>query len=394
MTSNKRRWALWGAGLGIAASVFGVAYEYDFTAGANATPAAASAEASAVPVTVASVEPRSITTWQEFSGRLEAVDRVAVRSRVAGAIQSVHFREGALVKEGDLLIKIDPAPYEAAVAQAEGLVGSARAKLELAEAELERGRRLVAKNTISESDFVQRQSVRSEAQANLSAAEAALTSARLDLGYTEIRAPITGRAGKLEVTEGNLVAAGSASPALTTLVSSGPIYASFNAGEELVARTLAKLPASDGALPAIEQVPVQIGTLGDDGTPIEGKLQLIDNEVDAASGTIRVRAVIDNPGNRLIPGQFVRIRMGEPKAVERLAISERAIGTDQDKKFVFVVDGANKVDYRQVRLGVAVDGLRIVEEGLKPGERIVVNGLQRIRAGALVAPQTDAAAAQ
>lgn len=393
MPSKKRRWALWGAGLGTAVSISAAAFHFDFTSGANATPAAAAAPV-AVSVTVAAIEPRSVTTWQEFSGRLEAVNRVEVRSRVAGAILSVHFREGALVKAGDLLVKIDPAPYQAAVAQGEALVGSAQAKLDLAEAELARGRKLVEKNTISESDFVQRQSLRSEAVANLRAAGASLVSAKLNLGYTEIRAPIAGRVGRLEVTEGNLVAAGSASPALATLVSSGPIYASFDASEDLVARTLARLPENSGALPAIEQVPVQIGTLGDNGTPLAGRLQLIDNEVDEASGTIRVRAVFDNPGNRLIPGQFVRIRMGEPKAEQRLMISERAVGTDQDKKFVFVVDAENKVNYRQIQLGAAVDGLRIVEKGVNAGDRIVVNGLQRIRPGITVDPQTEVATAQ
>ncbi|QRM57731.1 efflux RND transporter periplasmic adaptor subunit [Sinorhizobium sp. BG8] len=393
MPSNKRRWALWGAGLGIAASVSSVAFHFDLTSGANATPAAQTAAAPAVPVTVASVVPRSVTTWQEFSGRLEAVERVQVRSRVAGAIQSIHFREGSLVKSGDLLVTIDPEPYQAAVAQADGLVGSARAKVELATTELERGRRLAAKNTISDSDLAQRMSAHSEAVASLRSAEAALKVAQLELSYTDIRAPISGRAGKREITVGNLVAAGSASPVLTTLVSSGPIYASFDASEELVTRTLAELP-SNGALAAIEQVPVEIGTVDDEGTPVRGRLQLVDNEIDAASGTVRVRAVIDNPDGRLMPGQFVHIRMGQPKAQDRVLISERAIGTDQDKKFVFVVDAANTVAYRQVELGTSVDGLRIVEKGLNPGDRIVTNGLQRVRPGAVVDPQTEVAAAK
>ncbi len=394
MSSNKKRWALWGAGLGVAASISGAGFHFDLTSGANATPAAAVAPPPAVPVTVTAIEPRDVTTWQEFSGRLEAVDRVELRSRVAGAIQSVHFREGALVNAGDLLVKIDPAPFEAAVAQAESLVASAQAKLALAETELGRGETLQAKKVISQSDFAQRRSVHDEARANLRAAEAALTTAKLNLGYTEIRAPISGRAGKLEITAGNLVAAGSGSLPLTTLVSSGEIYASFNANEELIARTLAALPQDSGALPAIEQVPVEIGTLSDTGTPLSGKLQLIDNEVDAASGTIRVRAVFDNPGNRLIPGQFVRIRMGEPKAEKRLMISERALGTDQDKKYFFLFDAKNTVAYRQVQLGASVDGMRIVEKGLAAGDRIVVNGLQRVRPGTVVDPQTEVAAAK
>lgn len=394
MTMKKKNWALWGAGLGLAASIAGAAIYWEPATGANAAPAEESAAAPAVPVTVAVVEPRDVATWQDFSGRLEAVDRVELRSRVSGAIQAVHFREGGLVKAGDLLVKIDPAPYEAAVAQAQSLAASAQARLELANTELERGRKLVANNTISDSDFSQRKSVQSEAIANLHAAEAALKVAQLNLDYTSIRAPIDGRIGRLELTEGNLVAAGSTSPQLTTLVSSGPIYASFAVNEELIARTLAKLPSTGAAVPAIEQVPVEIGTLSDEGTPLQGRLQLIDNAVDAASGTIRVRAVFDNPDNRLIPGQFVRVRMGEPKAESRMMISERAVGTDQDKKFVFVVDDANTVTYRQVELGGTVDGMRIVESGLNAGDKIVVNGLQRVRPGTLVEPQAEVATAK
>ena len=389
MTSTKKRWALLGAGLGLAASVSGAAIFFELPMSATATAASAPAQAPAVPVTVAVVASRDVTTWEEFSGRLEAIDRVQVRSRVAGAIQSAHFREGALVKAGDLLFTIDPAPYQATVAQAEGQVASAQARVGLTQTELDRGRRLSDNKTISQSDMDQRQSAFTEAQAGLRSAQAALQTAQLDLGYTEVRAPVSGRVGKLEITVGNLVAAGSASPALTTLVSVDPIYASFNASEELVTRALAQLPATDGALQAVEQIPVEVGTLSDQGTPIKGKLQLIDNQVDAASGTISVRAIFDNPGGRLIPGQFVRVRMGQPKAENKLMISERAIGTDQDKKFVFVVDGENKVNYRPIQLGALADGLRVVESGLAVGDKIVVNGLQRVRPGSVVVPQLE-----
>ncbi|CDM58885.1 MULTISPECIES: efflux RND transporter periplasmic adaptor subunit [Rhizobium] len=389
MTSSKKRWALVGAGLGLAASVSAAAIFFELPMSTTATAASTPAQAPAVPVTVALVASRDVTTWQEFSGRLEAVDRVQIRSRVAGAIQAVHFREGALVKAGDLLFTIDPEPYQAAVSQAEGQVASAEAKVNLAQIELERGRRLSDNKTISQSDLDQRQNAFTEAQAGLRTAQAALRSAQLELGYTAVHAPVAGRVGKIEITVGNLVAAGSTSPALTTLVSVDPIYASFNASEEMVTKALAELPADDGAVPAVEQIPVEVGTLADQGTPIKGKLQLIDNQVDAASGTIGVRAVFDNPGGKLIPGQFVRVRMGEPKAENKILISDRAIGTDQDKKFVFVVDAENKVSYRPVQLGAAAEGQRIVESGLTVGDKIVVNGLQRIRPGAVVAPQAE-----
>lgn len=388
MTSKRKRWALLGTGLGLVASISAASIFFELSSHASAETASAPAEAPAVPVTVAVVGGRSVTSWEEFSGRLEAVDRVQVRSRVAGAIQSVQFREGTLVNAGDLLFLIDPAPYQSAVAQAEGQVASAEARVELARLELDRGRKLSENRTISQSDLDQRTNAFVDAQANLRSAQAALQSAQLELSYTEVRAPVTGRVGKVEITVGNLVAAGSASPPLTTLVSVDPIYASFNASEQLVSRALAQLP-SEGGTPQIDQIPVEIGTLADEGTPIKGKLQLIDNQVDAATGTIGVRAVFDNPGGRLIPGQFVRIRMGEPKPESKILISDRAVGTDQDKKFVFVVDDENKVSYRPVELGKLIEGQRVVESGLADGDKIVVNGLQRIRPGAVVAPETQ-----
>ncbi|GAK70059.1 putative efflux protein [Agrobacterium rubi TR3 = NBRC 13261] len=389
MTLKNKRRALAGAGIGLAVSVAAAAFLLDLPMTTGAVAASAPAETPAVPVTVATVESRDITHWEQFSGRLEAVERVQIRSRVAGQIQAVHFREGALVKAGDALFTIDPAPYQATVAGAEAQVASAEAKVSLARTELERGRRMSDNRTISQSDFDQRQSNLADAEAQARAARAALTTAQLDLSYTELRAPVSGRVGKLEITVGNLVAAGSTSPALTTLVSVDPIYASFNASEEMVAKALSQLPVSDGALQALEQIPVEVGTLADEGTPIKGTLHLIDNQVDSASGTIGVRAVFANTDGHLIPGQFVRVRMGEPKSENRIVITDRAIGTDQDKKFVFVVDGENKVNYRQIKPGPSADGLRVVESGLTAGDKIVVNGLQRIRPGAIVAPQTE-----
>ncbi|OHV73214.1 efflux RND transporter periplasmic adaptor subunit [Ensifer sp. LCM 4579] len=383
MTSTIARRALWGAGLSILLSIAGGAAVVFGLPARSQADATAEAAPQAVPVSVARAEMRRITTWESFSGRLEAIERVEVRPRVGGAILSANFREGALVEKGDLLLTIDPAPYAAAVERAEAEVAAAEARVALARTELERGRKLVATSAIPQSGVDQRLSAYDEAQANVRSAKATLRSARLDLQYTEVRAPITGRVGALEVTAGNLVAAGTASPVLTTIVSIDPIYASFNVNEEVAAAALAKLSGTD----AIERIPVQIGTAADEGTPIKGHIQLIDNEVDAETGTIRLRAALANADGRLIPGQFVRIRIGDPEPGEKLVISDRAIGSDQDKKFVLVVGTDNTVEYRQVTLGPTADGLRIVENGLAPGETIVVNGLQRVRPGVVVAPQ-------
>src|SRR5216684_3519201 len=340
----------------------------------------------ALPVSVSVVTPRETVPWDEFSGRLEAVERVEVRSRVAGAIQEIHFREGALVKQGDLLILIDPSLYAAEVARAEGQVAAAKARLVLTKSDFERGQQLTDSRTISQRDFDGRVNAYSEAEANLKAAEATLETAKLNLGYTEVRAPVAGKVGKLEITVGNLIAAGPGTPVLTTLVSVNPIYASFNADEQVVTRALKTL-ADESTPSEIGRIPVQMGTGTSEGTPYKGRMQLIDNQVDARSGTVRVRAVFDNADGRLMPGQFARLLMGQPKAEPALLISERAVGTDQNKKFVMVVDKDSKAEYREVALGVSIDGMRVVTSGLHPGERIVVKGLQRVRPGAVVAPQ-------
>lgn len=350
-------------------------------------PAAAPA---AVPVSVATVVASEVTGWDEFSGRLEAVDRVELRSRAAGTVQAVHFREGALVKQGELLFTIDPAPYAAEVERAEAQVAAARSRLAHATTEHERARRLWDERAIAQREFDERANGLREAEANLRAAEAARQSARLALGYTEVRAPIAGRIGKVEITAGNLVAAGPGAPVLTTLVSVSPIYASFDADEQVIVRALRELRDPKGGASAraqLERIPVQMGTAATSELPFEGKLQLVDNQVDARSGTIRVRAVFDNKDGALIPGQFARLRMGQAKATPVLLVNERAVGTDQNKRFVIVVGADNKTVWREVKLGTSVNGLRRVTEGLQPGERIVVNGLHRVRPGTEVVPK-------
>jgi multidrug efflux system membrane fusion protein len=365
------------------------------TAGATSTPVAPPA----TPVSVAAVVASDVATWDEFSGRLEAVERVDIRSRVAGTVQSVHFREGALVNKGDLLITIDPAPYAADVERASAQVVAAQARQAFTRSEAERAQRLLDEKAIAQREHDERSNALREADANLRASQAALQTAKLSLGYTEVRAPVAGRVGRLEITVGNLVAAGPGAPVLTTLVSVSPIYASFDADEQIVTRALRDLQGLEksgaSARAQLERIPVQMwtGTQSLDAAgitadkPFTGRLQLVDNQVDAKSGTVRVRAVFDNKDGTLIPGQFARLRMGQVKASSALLISERAVGTDQNKKFVMVVGADNKTTYREVTLGANVNGLRIVQSGLKPNERIVVNGLQRVRPGALVAPE-------
>src|SRR5690606_30539971 len=247
---------------------------------------------------------------------------VDIRSRVAGAVQAVHFREGALVKQNDLLITIDPAPFEAEVARAEAQVGAAQARVLLTKNEMERGQQLSDSRTISQRDLDQRLNAYREAEANLRAAEAALQAAKLNLDYTQVRAPVSGRVGKLEITVGNLVAAGPGAPVLTSLVSVNPIYASFNVDEAVVTRVLAALSPEANAAADVGAIAVEISHPAANGSWAQGKLQLIDNQVDATSGTVRLRAVFPNSDGRLIPGQFVRVRMAQPQTSPVVAVSE------------------------------------------------------------------------
>jgi multidrug efflux system membrane fusion protein len=385
-----RKW-LWTAGIVavIAAAGAAIVIERPGLIAEAPHPAAAAAPAP-TPVSVAIVEQHDTAIWSAFSGRLEAVGRVEIRPRAAGAILAANFREGSLVKQGDLLFTIDPAPYVAEVQRLEAQLAAAQARLVLAAREQQRGFQLGGTNDLAQNLVDQRVNEYRSAEANLRSTQAQLDTTRLNLGYTEVRAPISGRVGKIEVTPGNLVPAGPTAPVLTTLVSVDPIYASFEADERSVERALSSLPPSNDPSRPIGLIPVQMGTLTDDGTPLTGKLQLIDNVVDPRSGTVRVRAVFDNADGRLFPGQFARLRLGQAKTEPAIAINEGAIGTDQDRRFVMVVGADNKAAYRPVQLGATADGLRIITAGLQPGERIVVNGLQRIRPGATVAPEVVA----
>ena len=332
-------------------------------------------------VDVAPVVSRSIIDWQSYSGRLEAVDRVEVRPLVSGTLTGVHFRDGALVRKGDVLFTIDPRPYAAEVDRAEAQVAAAEARAAYAAADLARGQRLLADNAIARRDFEEKQNAARESAANVLAARAAVASARLNLGYTTISAPISGRVSRAEVTVGNVVAAGGAAHVLTTLVSVSRMYASFDVDEQSYLKFIHPARAGKGA-----DTPVYLRLANDTGAGREGRVSSIDNRLDASSGTIRVRAVFENPDGVLLPGLHARIQLGGGAPRDALLVDEKAIGTDQDKRFVLVVDEANRTVYREVKLGAAHEGLRVVDAGLQTGERIVVNGLQRTRPGATVSP--------
>jgi multidrug efflux system membrane fusion protein len=378
---NRRFGLIAGAAALVALGAVGIGQFGSHTAQAN-SPAAAPP---ATPVSVAQVVSQDVAAWNEFSGRLEAVERVDVRARVSGAVQAVHFREGSLVKAGDLLVTIDPAPYQAEVARVEAQVAAAQARVAFTQSEAQRAKSLWDDRAIAKREFDERDNAAREAAANLRAAQAALQSAQLNLGYTQVRAPVAGRVGKIEVTTGNLVAAGAGAPVLTTLVSVSPIYASFDADERIVREALASLPSGAAERRGLERIPVEM--LAGSDKAATGRLQLVDNQVDARSGTLRVRAVFDNKDGHLIPGQFAKLRMGQAKNEPALLVNERAVGTDQDKRYVIVVGEGNQAEWRGVTLGANVNGLRVVTSGLKGGERVVVGGVQRVRPGSVLAPK-------
>ncbi|MDB5990251.1 MAG: cmeA [Herbaspirillum sp.] len=353
-----------------------------FTLSSRAAKPAMAAPAPAS-VSVAAVLEKSVTEWDDFSGRVDAVDRVEIRPRVAGAIDSVHFQEGQLVKKGDLLFTIDPRPYQAELARADAAVAGAQATLALSTTELARTRRLLEEHAVAQRELDQRENTLVEANASLQAANAARLTARLNLQYTAITAPVSGRVSRAEITAGNVIAAGATAPVLATLVSVSPVYVDFEVDESTYLRY-----AGNGAVgnSGIAHIPVSIGLTNEDGYPRQGKIKSFDNRLNTGSGTIRVRAVFDNVNGALTPGMYARVRTGGAAAEEAVLIDDKAVGTDQDKKYVMVVGSDNKATYRAIKLGPMVDGLRIVRAGLKKDEKIVVNGLQRIRPNDTVTP--------
>ena len=325
-------------------------------------------------VTVAPAIGRDVAEATEFTGHFESTNAVDVRPRVGGFVDRVGFVEGAMVRQGDPLFTIDPRPYEAEVARAEAALEQARTRKQLADSELERAQRLVSTQAISREELDSRVSGRAEGDAAIHAAEAALKLARLNLEWTVVRAPISGRVGRAEVTAGNVVQAGAPSPTiLTTIVALDPIYVYFDSDEQAYLKQM--------RLTGTPTTPVQIGLVNETGFPHEGKLDFVDNRVDQAAGTVRVRAVLANPGHQFAPGLFARVRLASSDRHAATLIQDQAVGTDQDRKFVLVLKADSTVEYRPITLGPIVDGLRDVRTGLAPGEQVVINGLMRVRPG-------------
>lgn len=344
--------------------------------------AAQGAPAQAAPqVTVAQVITRPITEFDDFTARFEAVERVELRPRVSGYVDSINFTQGREVRKGEVLAVIDPRPYEAELKRAKAQLAQARSQLDLARSERDRAVKLLAARAISREEYDSRISGTEEASANMDAAAAAVDTAALNLEFTRVTAPISGIVGRAEVTAGNLVTSGQT--LLTTLVSVDPIYVSFDGDEQAYLQYMQFSRTPNSA----SRQPVFVGLAGESDYPHRGVMVFVNNEIDAATGTVRARGLLENADRTFMPGMFARVRLpaGAPHAA--VLINDSAVGTDQNEKYVLVVGADRKAQYRSVRLGPIVDGLRVVRDGLSAGDAIVVDGLQRVRPGSLVSPE-------
>lgn len=357
----------------------------------DAAAAAAAGAGGPPPVTVAAALVREVQEVDEFAGRIEATQQVEIRARVNGYLQSIHFKPGTEVKAGDLLFVIDPKPLEAKLAEAEAAAANTRAQLDLAKIELERQKQMLPDRATSRREYDAAASLVATLSAALRANQAAVDAVKVDLGYTRITSPIDGRVGKDERTIGNLVQGDAPdSPLLTTVVALDPIYATFEADEGAF---LKYIGAARG-----KSLKVDVGLANESGTPHPAELAFVDNQLDPASGTVRMRALLPNPDRLFTPGLYARVRLSDStRPRQAVMVADRAIGTDQSKRFVLVLDKDNNAQYREVTLGRVYDGLRVIEKGLDAGEVIVVNGLQRVRPGSPVTPtkaeMSDAAGA-
>jgi len=345
--------------------------------------------ASAPVVSVSQPVQREIVEWDEYTGRFDATQTVEIRARVSGYLNEVRFKDGQEVKQGDLLFVIDPRPFERALEQAGAELFAATTKVENANLDVTRGQPLIERKIISDKSFDDRMSLLRDAQASVKVAEAKVKSAELDLSFSTVTAPISGRIGRTLVTAGNWVSAGSVSGAtlLTAIVTQDPIYIYFDVNENnyikykrLAERGLAAGAADVGA-------PVEVALPDERGFPHKGQLDFLDNRLDQGTGTLRARAVLANKAGLFSPGLFGRVRVTGTPSYAGLLLPDEAIGTDQTNKFVLVVDGDGTVERRNVKLGPLSDGLRVVRQGLAPGDWVVTRGLQRARPGGKVAPK-------
>ena len=339
-------------------------------------------------VSVAEVVIRAVTPWNEFSGRIEAKESVQLRPRVGGVIEEVRYREGDIVKTGDLLFVLDQRPYRAELNRAEAELARARAQAELAGEEIQRARNLLERKLLSQDDYDRRVSAENQANAIVQSAEAAVKLARLNMEYTEVRSPIDGRAGQALATKGNLVTSDPTPDLLTTIVSLDPVYVYFDSDELTYLRysRRAQQTATTGGDKKIR--PVFVALSNEEGFPHAGHVDFVDNQVNPDTGTIRMRAVLQNKDYQLTPGLFARVKLLATESQQAVQIDDQAILTDQDRKYVYVLGPENSAVRRNIKIGQIVDGLRIVTEGLQSGDQVIVHGLQKIFfPGMAVTPQ-------
>jgi RND family efflux transporter MFP subunit len=356
--------------------------------GCSPAPTAAPAPAP-VAVTVSYPVEREVTDYVDFTARTAAVDSVDVRAHVWGYLDKVNFKEGALVNKGDVLFELDPRPYQAALNQAKAKVTQDEAQLKFDEAEYQRNARLVMTGSVSQSDLDKVAAARGVDLANIAADKEVVEARKLDLGYTKITAPVSGRASRYLVTVGNLVQSGDQANAtlLTTIVSVDPVYANFDVDERTVLR--GRRLIREGKAKSVRETewPVFLGLASEEGFPHKGTINFVDNQVNPKTGTLRLRGVFPNKDEAISPGFFARVRVPLGQPHKALLVSDRALDNDQGQKVLYLVNDKNEVVSRPVRLGALHDGLRTIEDGLRPGERVVVNGLQMIRAGVTVEPK-------
>ena len=358
---------------------------YQFS-NASAQTASPVVENPAVPVSVHTVNAGDVRIWSEFSGRLNAVDYAEIRPEVSGRITAVRFKDGQTVKAGDVMFVLDPRPYEAALAKAEANLASARTNTEFAQTELDRAANLIKSQAIAQRFYDERANAKRVADAAVQSAEAELMQAKVDIDHAYVKAPISGRVSRAEITLGNVVQAGPNAPVLASIVSNNGIYADFEVDEQTYMQSF----RADSDTQAKEQrVPVELTVQGDSGRVYEGTIYSFDNRINTASGTIRARARFDNKDASLVPGMFISVKLGSSMKGRALLVPDRAIGNDQNKKFIYVVGNDNKVVYRQVSLGPQVNGQRIVLSGLHSGERVIVDGLQHIAPDVTVQAKED-----